>query len=277
MGKDWIINSIAAMYSAPRLAIKYLRYYCTAFNGKGHGMHSPFVFQFIIKILNDRKKYDSYETVENLRRQLLKDSRMFVVEDFGAGSAFLRKHQRSIKSIARNAAKSKKYGQLLYRIIKYYQPQTILELGTSLGITTSYLSLAKPDAKLITMEGAREIASVARQSFDKLSIKNVELIEGNFDLMLPGLLERTPVIDLAFIDGNHRQEPTERYFNQLLPKMHNESILVFDDIHWSREMEQVWKTIRDHPSVHCTIDLFFIGIVFFRDEFKGKQHFSIRF
>ncbi|MBL7725103.1 MAG: class I SAM-dependent methyltransferase [Chitinophagaceae bacterium] len=265
------------MYSAPHLAIKYLRHYCTAFNGKGHGMHSPFIFQFIIKILNDQKKYDSYETVENLRRQLLKDSRMFVVEDFGAGSAFLRKHQRSIKSIARNAAKSKKYGQLLYRIVKYYQPKTILELGTSLGITTSYLSLAKPDAKLITMEGAREIASVARQNFDKLSIKNIELIEGNFDLMLPGLLERTPVIDFAFIDGNHRQEPTERYFNQLLAKMHNESILVFDDIHWSREMEQVWKTIKDHPSVRCTVDLFFIGIVFFRDEFKGKQHFSIRF
>ncbi|HNR16193.1 MAG TPA: SAM-dependent methyltransferase, partial [Chitinophagaceae bacterium] len=88
---------------------------------------------------------------------------------------------------------------------------------------------------------------------------------------------KIPFIDFAFIDGNHRQEPTERYFNQLLPKMHHESILVFDDIHWSSEMEQVWKTIKDHPSVRCTVDLFFIGVVFFRDEFREKQHFSIRF
>ncbi len=265
------------MYSKWQLARKYLTYYLTASNGKGHGTHSPFLFHFITRVLNDTVKYEAYEQVENLRKQLLNDSRLFVVEDFGAGSAFLQKHQRSIRSIARNAAKSKKYGQLLFRMVKHYQPSTMLELGTSLGITSSYLSMARPDARLITMEGAREIAAVARQNFGKLGLKKIELLEGNFDDRLPGLLNELSAVDFAFVDGNHRREPTEGYFSQLLGKTHMDSILVFDDIHWSREMDAAWDTIKAHPSVRCTIDLFFIGIVLFRQEFHEKQHFSIRF
>src|SRR5688572_15500482 len=153
------------MYSSLQLAVKYLNYWVTASNGKGHGMHSPFVFDFITRVLNDKNNYPAYQRVEGLRRKLLQDSRLFVIEDFGAGGRFLEKHEKTINSIARNAAKSKKYGQLLFRMIKHYQPATILELGTSLGITTSYLALAKPNARLMTMEGAREIAGVARQNF----------------------------------------------------------------------------------------------------------------
>lgn len=265
------------MYSKWRLAGKYLSYYFTSSDGKGHGTHSPFVFDFITKVLNDKSQYPEYKKVENLRRQLLDDSRMFIVEDFGAGSAFLKKHERSIKSIARNAAKSKKFGQLLYRMVKYYQPASILELGTSLGITTSYLSLAKPDTKLVTLEGAQEIASVAKQNFEKLSLSNINIFEGNFDDTLAGVLAGFNAVDFAFVDGNHRQLPTERYFQELLPKVNSSSIFVFDDIHWSREMEAAWQTIKNHPAVRCTIDLFFIGIVIFRREFHEKQHFSIRF
>lgn len=265
------------MYSKWQLAGKYLKYYLTASNGKGHGIHSPFVFDFTTQVLRDTKEYDVYVTVENLRRQLLNDSRLFVVEDFGTGSNFYKEHHRSIKSIARNAAKSKKYGQLLYRIVRYYQPGTILELGTSLGITSSYLSLAQPNARLITMEGVREIAGVARQNFRKLSMDKIEIIEGNFENTLSSVISPLSTIDFAFIDGNHRREPTESYFQQLLSKTNNNSILVFDDIHWSREMEQAWETIKAHPLVRCSIDLFFIGIVFFRQEFREKQHFIIRF
>lgn len=265
------------MYSKWQLARKYLAYLFTSSNGKGHGTHSPFVFDFITKVLNDNSRYPAYDEVENLRKQLLGDSRMFVVKDFGAGSAFLNKHKRSIKSVARNAAKPKKFGQLLFRMVKHYRPAGILELGTSLGITTSYLSLANPDAKLVTMEGAGEIAAVAKQNFEKLSLSNIEIQEGNFDDKLANVLSGFDTIDFAFIDGNHRQQPTERYFDQLLLKVNNTSVLVFDDIHWSREMESAWETIRNHPAVRCSIDLFFIGIVVFRQEFYEKQHFSIRF
>lgn len=265
------------MYSAFQLAKKYLYYYFTAANRKGHGTHSPFIFDFITKVLNDKKHYYEYSRIEGLRKKLLTDHTILTVEDFGAGSTIDKTNQRTIASIARNAAKPRKFGQLLYRIVRYYQPQSILELGTSLGITTSYLSLANPDAKLTTMEGSLAIAEAARQNFKNFNLDNISLVEGNFDETLKAVTSKIPSIDLVFIDGNHREEPTVRYFEELLSKANNDSIFIFDDIHWSSDMEAAWKTIQQHPSVRCSVDLFFIGIVFFRTEFKEKQHFVIRF
>lgn len=265
------------MYSAPQLAIKYLRYYLTASNGKGHGIHSPFIFQFITRVLNDHTQYKEYDKVEKLRQQFLNDRTVLTIQDFGAGSSVSKTNQRSVASIAKNASKSKKLAQLLFRMVRLYQPSSILELGTSLGITTAYLSLAKPDAKLLTLEGAGAVAALAEKNFLVSGFQDISVVKGNFDDTLSVVLEGLPTVCFAFIDGNHRKEPTEKYFSQLLAKINNESILVFDDIHWSREMEQAWETIRNHPSVRCTIDLFFIGIVFFRQEFHEKQHFVIRY
>src|SRR5688572_1471179 len=265
------------MYSKGQLLLKYLEYYFTASNGKGHGMHSPFVFEFITKILNDKTVYPAYEKVEALRSQLLNDNTVLEVEDFGAGSVIDKKSKRSISSITKNAAKPKKFGQLLFRMIKYYQPATILELGTSLGITTSYLSLARQEARLITIEGSKEIADIAKRNLGNLEIRNVEIIEGNFDNTLSSVIRGLSTVDFVFIDGNHRKEPTERYFKEILTKTNNDSVLVFDDIHWSSVMEAAWETIKKDATVTRSIDLFFIGIVFFRKEFKEKQHFVIRF
>lgn len=265
------------MYSSFHLAKKYLHYYLNAHNGKGHGMHSPFVFQFILRVLNNKSKYDSPAEVEKLRRELLQDKTVLEIEDLGAGSRVAATKKRSVQELARSALKPKKYAQLLFRLVKYYQPKTIIELGTSLGITTSYLSLAKPDANIITIEGSKAIAEKAKQTFNKLQLKNIQSLTGNFDTTLPTVINQLSSIDLAYIDGNHRYNPTIDYFKQLLPKTTNDSILVFDDIHWSSEMEQAWEEIKNHPAVRCSIDIFFLGFVFFRSEFKVKQHFSIRF
>ena len=265
------------MYSSWQLAKKYLTYYLTASNGKGHGIHSPFIFHFITYVLNDTKHYKEYETVEGLRKQLLNDNTVLNIRDFGAGSSIAKTNQRTIASIAKNAAKPKKFGQLLFRMVKAYQPENIIELGTSLGITTSYLSLANPTAKLMTMEGANEVADIANKNFKESGLKNITIKQGNFDNTLSSVIFQLSSVDFAFIDGNHRQHPTENYFRQLLSKINDNSILVFDDIHWSREMEAAWNTIKNHPSVRCSVDLFYIGIVFFRPEFHEKQHFTIRF
>ena len=265
------------MYSKPQLLLKYLDYIFTASNGKGHGIHSPFVFEFITKVLNDKANYPAYERVESVRQHLLKNNTILSVEDFGAGSTVSKTNQRTVSSIAKNAVKPKKFGQLLFRMGKYYQPATVLELGTSLGITTSYLSLAKDDERVLTIEGSKEIAGVAKDNFKKLGLHNIELVEGNFDDQLSSAISPLSSIDFAFIDGNHRREATERYFEQLLGKVNNNSILIFDDIHWSKEMETAWGNIKSHQAVSCSIDLFFIGIVLFRKEFNEKQHFVIRF
>ncbi|MFZ9387770.1 MAG: O-methyltransferase [Chitinophagaceae bacterium] len=265
------------MYSKPTLALRYLRYLAYASSGKGHGIHSPFIFDFVTRVLNDRKHYADYDHPEELRRHMRADLRSITVRDLGAGSAVSNQSSRRVSSIARHAAKSPKYGQLLYRMARYFSPRTLIELGTSLGITTSYLARACPEASLYTLEGAPEIARLARENFEAMQLGNIRLVEGDFDDTLGKILEGIPQLDFAFIDGNHRRDPTEAYFHQLLARSHPGSVFIFDDIHWSRGMEEAWGTVCAHPAVTCTVDLFFIGIVFFRTEFYEKEHFSIRF
>jgi predicted O-methyltransferase YrrM len=265
------------MYTALKLGLKYCQYYFAASNGKGHGIHSPFVFDFISKVLRDGNEYPEYAKVESVRKKLLRDRTALTIEDYGAGSAFSPSNKRSVASIAKQAVKSKKFGQLLFRMVKNYQPRSIIEVGTSLGVTTGYLALANPSSNLVTLEGASEIVGVARENLKHLQIENTRVVAGNFDYTLPAVLYQLPTIDFAFVDGNHRREPTENYFNWLLARSSTNSIFVFDDIHWSKEMEQAWHNISNHFAVRCSIDLFFMGIVFFRHEFIEKQHFIIRF
>ncbi len=264
------------MYSPLTLAYKYSSWWLKASNSKGHGMHSPFVFDFISKILNDRSTYPAYDKVEEVRKKLLKDQTVLMVVDLGAGSGNAAGDRRTVASIARNASKPKKWGKFLYRVVKYYQPGNILELGTSLGISTAYLALGNSDAKLTSLEGAPMIASKAKENLDELGIKNVDQWIGHFDEILPTVLNDKTTRDLIFVDGNHRKEPTLKYFEWILENTDSGSIIIFDDIHWSQEMEKAWEIIRKDPRVRCSLDLFFVGLVFFRDEFYEKLDFSIR-
>ena len=264
------------MYGAVQLAYKYLHYYLTASNGKGHGVHSPFVFDFIEKVLNDQRHFYAYDTIEALRNRLLNDKRVIEVEDFGAGSRISSSNKRSIESIAKNALKSPKYAQLLFRLVNHYKPGRILEMGTSLGVSTAYLAAGNPSAVVVTLEGSKEIAAVARQNFEQLGLEAIQQVTGNFDETLPFVL-KDQKFDLVFIDGNHRKEPTLNYFRLLLTNIHNETILIFDDIHWSREMEDAWMEICSNENVRVSIDLFFMGIVVFRESIREKQDYRIRF
>ncbi|GAC1440080.1 MAG: class I SAM-dependent methyltransferase [Sediminibacterium sp.] len=265
------------MYSPVQLGFSYLRYYITASNGKGHGVHSPFVFEFITRVLNDDREFYAYQQIENLRQLLLADTRSLMIEDFGAGSRTKGSDVRTVAAIAGSSLKPVKYGQLLFRIVHHYAPGTILELGTSLGITTAYLAAAGTDARVVTMEGAMAVAEMARSNFKKLLLENIQVVEGDFDHTLAATLDAIGQLDFVFIDGNHRYAPTIRYFRQMLPKTHEYSILIFDDIHWSKEMEQAWEEIKKEERVTLSIDLFFIGLVFFRKEHKVKQDMIIRF
>lgn len=265
------------MYSAPALALKYIHYYFTSANGKGHGVHSPFVFDFIKNVLSNKSPIDGFAEIENARNHLLNDNRTIDVEDFGAGSSVIKTNKRVIGRMAASSLKPKKYAQLLYRIVQYFKPASILELGTSFGISSAYMAKANPAATLYTMEGAGAIANIAEENFQALHLQNIQLIRGDFQQTLEPLLQKLREVDLAFIDGNHRKEPTLQYFNGLLSKITDNSILIFDDIHWSSGMEEAWQEIKSNAAVTLSIDLFFIGILFFRKDFKVKQDFVIRF
>lgn len=265
------------MYGHFTLALKYLRYLFTAANGKGHGVHSPFVFEFITRVLNDKRRFYAFDGIEKIRTQLLSNHTLIEIQDFGAGSRVAKTNTRKISDVAKGSLKPAKYSQLLFRMIDYYGPKQIIELGTSLGITTAYLASANPAAKVTTFEGSNAIAKIAGHNHLLLGLTNIDLIEGNFDEQLPQWLAQNKKVDFAFIDGNHAYKPTMAYFESLLVVVQDHTILVFDDIHWSEEMEEAWAQISAHPSVTLSIDLFFIGVVFFRKEFAQKQQVSIRF
>ena len=265
------------MYSSFQLAKKYFKYWFTASNGKGHGVHSPFVFDFIKFVLNDKKQYACYPEIERIRKKLLANKNTIEVEDFGAGSGVIKTNSRAVNKMSASSLKTKKYAQLLYRMVQYYQPKKIAELGTSFGTTTAYLSQAKPDAVVYTLEGAETIAAIARQNFAELNLKNIKLLQGSFEKTLPLLFAEENIFDFVFIDGHHSEAPTLEYFTKFLNVSTASTIIVIDDIHWSKGMEAAWKLIKAHESVTLSIDLFFLGIVFLRKDFKVKQHFKIRF
>lgn len=260
-----------------QLALKYISYYLSASNGKGHGIHSPFVFNFIQKVLNDRRHYYAYDHVEQYRKYLLKDKTEVEVEDLGAGSVLSKSNTRTVSEICKNTSKSKKLGQLLFRCSEYFKPKKIVELGTSLGVSTAYLAAGNPAGKVITCEGSKSVSEITMSNFQQMGLMNVEMRLGNFDNTVPQLLKEYDQLDMVFVDGNHREEPTVRYFEWFLPAMHEGSVMIFDDIHWSEGMETAWEKIKQNEAVTTTIDLFFIGLVFFSKDFKAKQHFTIRF
>ncbi len=239
-------------------------------------IHSPFVYELLIKCINDKKKYLDYIVIENLRKDLLKNKKTIEIQDFGAGSLISSSKTRTISEITLNSAKQKKYAQLLFRLIKYFQPQNILELGTSMGISSAYMAKAAPNAQLITIEGSNNISEIAIENFRELNIENIIVKTGNFDNILKDVLKENRNFDFIFFDGNHRKEPTLKYFQQCLSYKKPDTVFIFDDIHWSEEMEEAWAEIKNSEQVSMSIDLFFIGLIFFRKEFT-KQHFIIRF
>ena len=240
-----------------------------------HGTHSPFVYNLVEKVFQSKKKQDEFEIIERVRKELLHDNRIITVTDFGAGSKLTKSNQRKVSHIAKYALKKARFCAMLYRLANHSKSQTVLELGTSLGITTAYLGKALKNARIYSLEGCPEIVKIARQNLKKLEVNHVDIITGNFDETLQQVLKKEKTFDFIFIDGNHLKEPTLRYFEQILPYTHDNSIVIFDDIHWSLEMEEAWNSIITKEELTVTIDVFEMGIVFFRKEQK-KQHFIVK-
>lgn len=266
------------MHSLLSICIDYLQFYKRSFPASGHGIHSPFVYAFCREVMRDTTLFPDYVRWQAWHDQLRGDQEPLPMVALGAPSATARSRSfRTVSDLAMRVAKPPRTGRLLYRLARHHRPEYILELGTSLGLSTAWFSLACPSSTIHTIEGNAAVAHRASSHFKEWGLHNIRVINENFDDCLPSVVAALPRVDLAFLDGNHRQEPTLRYFEQLLAKKHAESVFVVDDIYWSREMKAAWQAIRQHPEVRCTIDLFQFGLVFFKSEFKEPRHFSIRF
>lgn len=236
-------------------------------------MHSPFLFDLYTKVIN--LEANAIPEIETLRSKLLDDQREIEIQDLGAGSKHQSGTKRKVSDIAATSLSNSDFASLYLRLATHCEAKTIVELGTCLGITTLYLAKT-PGVRVYTFEGAESLSDIAELSFEFSSAKNIELIKGNIDSTLYTTLSRIPKIDLAFMDANHRYEPTLKYFETLLPKIHHGSIIILDDIHDSPAMEKAWKEISRHELVYVSIDLYRCGILFF-DPSLNKQHVVLQF
>jgi len=254
---------------------QFVQYIKFLFRSKNqHGVHSPFVYNLITKCFYSKVKYKDYIILKEFRKRLLNNDLVILVEDFGAGSRVFKSNARQINKVAKSAGIPFGRSKLLFRVVSYFEPASILELGTSLGLATSALSLGNRFSKITSIEGCRETAEVAQEQFDHFKFDNIQLIRSQFQDALKDKLDDQK-FDFIYVDGNHQKEATLTYFNNLLSHINNDSVIIFDDIHWSKDMTEAWQEIKSHPKVTITIDTFFWGFVFFRKE-QEKQHFSIR-
>jgi predicted O-methyltransferase YrrM len=267
------VRFLKIMKQASETAVKYLRHRMRS--QSRFDLQSPFVYRFFTEVLRNKTNCEELQTVEKLRRKLRKDAGYIKMSDLGAGAGDIPWCHRlvPVKQVARKSCIPAPVGRVLFHLVRHFQPEIMLELGTSIGLSTSYLALGNRHGKVITIEGCPETAETARKNFELLGLPNILQVTGSFDHVLPGLLRQLGKVNLFFIDGNHRKAPSLNYFQQCLQHIHNDSVLILDDIHWSDEMEEAWDEIRAHPSVTVTIDLFRMGLVFFntglsKEDFK---------
>jgi predicted O-methyltransferase YrrM len=252
---------------------EYIKYFFTA--KSGFGIHAPFAFDFYSKVIRAKEPLpEILIKIEKMRRRLLKSNVIIQVADFGTGAS-KEKSVRKVSHIVRSYSNVKKDAYLIYRMIQFLKPNTILELGTSLGLTTMYMAYANTESQIYSIEGCPETAHLAKQNFT-LSGLDINLLMGNIDQVLPELLNKNFKPEFVFFDGNHTKEATLRYFELCLNFANEQTVFVFDDIYWSLGMKEAWVSIISHPKINLSMDLFRLGIVFFKKN-SAKQHYVLKY
>jgi predicted O-methyltransferase YrrM len=257
-------------------SLRYIQYSLFSRHRKGHGIHSPFVFSLVSEVFRNKIDPDIVCSIEKIRKKLISDPRSIEVNDLGAGSAKMKTNIRKVSDIARYSAVPRKYGIFVSNMARAFGEPLIVEFGTSIGISTMYMASASGDTPVYTMEGCSATSSIAEENFREAGLTKIKLMNGPFEDLLSGIKSEKISPGLVFIDGNHRREPVINYFNQVAEMAESKTVVIIDDINSSREMAEAWSVIKDHGNVTFTIDIFRMGIAFFR---KGmpRFHYVIRY
>jgi len=254
---------------AARQFISYFAKARTVYN-----THSPFLYELTQRVLEDDRHYYAFDELEALRQKMLHVDTQMEFIDFGAGSKGLGKQSnRKIKDVARTSLISPLKAKWMFRLIDFLKPTNMLEIGTSLGLSALYMQSAALNAQLITLEGNPASARVAQKNFSIFPFaKNIEVEIGRFEETLNPALRKLGKADFVFMDGNHQKAPTLDYFEQMRPFLSEKSVVILDDIYWSKGMADAWNLLKDDSQVTLSVDLFHFGILFFRKENKEKEH-----
>lgn len=243
----------------------------------GHGIHSPFVFELYTTVISNDTKNPIFESIEAYRNELLNCDigiiRKSIAESLNGG---FRGELVKLSRLARMVSIPAHLGRLLFRLVEHARPEVIIELGTSVGISSMYLALANRNGMLYTIEGDEAVYGIAQKRFEAMGLTNITPICGTFETELPRLANEISSFDFVFIDGDHNGTKLLQYFEVILPKLTANSIVVVDDIRWSEEMEKAWMEIKANRKVSISIDLFRCGVLFFRGGI-AKQHFMLRY
>lgn len=257
------------------IALKYINYKMSSLTE--HDLHSPFLFNFYNELIKNTYPYFDFIELNNSRKNLLCNNIELEINDFGAGSKKLASKKRKIKDIASSGIAQKKQAEFMYRLLNKFNPKTVIELGTSIGLTTMYMAKAIPKSTIYTIEGCKNIHEFTNKTFKQIGLKNIVSVNGTFDDELPKLLKEINSIDFLYIDGFHTYDATMHYFNMALNKVNSSSIIMFDDINWSAGMQKAWTEICANPKVILSLDFFKFGLIMFREEHKTKEHLVLKF
>ena len=239
-----------------------------------HGVHSPLVYELTDQVLSKKNTSPDFARLDTLRKELSKNTKEIEVQDYGAGSRKNKESKRRVCDIAKSALAPKTQAEAFFKLTRKFQPETIVEMGTSLGLTTLYFSKALPTANIHTLEGSPEIAAFASQLFILEKASNVSLHIGEFSSTIPAILDLEKKIDLLYIDGNHRYEATLKYIDIFREKLSQNAIIILDDIYWSKEMTTAWQELSAREEYTLSLDFYHFGILFLEKRMT-KEHFVL--
>ncbi|MBQ4395840.1 MAG: class I SAM-dependent methyltransferase [Paludibacteraceae bacterium] len=257
----------------------YIRHVLSAWNTTGEGIHSPYLFYLVRFVLRDRNAFYCFADIERRRSLLATCQDVLDVVDYGSRGSKEGAHElRRVCDIANGQLESPRVGQILFRLVHFMgqqekRPLEILELGTSLGITTAYLASVDSRNSVMTLEGSEAVLTLAQGVWRALKLENIAWQQGNIDNTLFKCARER--LDIAYVDANHTYEATMRYVQYLLPRLTERGVVIIDDIHYSEEMERAWQELKQDKQVTTSMDLYHIGMLFVNPCYL-KRHYRIR-
>ena len=207
-----------------------------------YNIHSPFVFDFVTKVLNDHGSNRDYDTIMRIGRLLDK-----------------KKHISFAK---------RKRSRLLYRVIQHYEPDSVVSFGSITALNATALALGNLQTK-VYLEQSEDFL----ETLNAMGVINVRLIQpAEFDSEHFRRLNT----GFVFFGRDSFEDDTWDYLTDCLNYKTADSVFIFEGIHHNRDIEDAWEEIKADEDVSVTFDLYSIGMVFFREGIE-KQDFVLKY